>query len=628
MIRNPSPFRVGARVQDEYGNVGTVESVPRSRGGAYAVRMDPTGSTGVRSFANVALLLRSELRGAKARTRSNPVHQGGRYVPSAATSDRNAAYKREEDRHAAAYKAHRAVVDPNNPPTSPSAEWTAHANAYRLHLHAARLYAQRTLKAGKEAANIGREADAWSAKAGARSNPARSWFVYFRDEDGNRGLYVELPSKAAAEAWARKERGIEVERITQTRPNPRRRNPSDDYWRKPPADAHPAYKGHEATDYDWWVTHYAPESVRAEIRAKERAKEDAAYALKYPPPTAAELEQMRRDEADYGRKLRAGMRREEAAWRAPAVKAPGRKRNPAQRVKVGDRVTSRTIGGTTIQGHNGGTVSYTKKVPRQVEGILIWRERPTASMQTDDGKYVLVDDRYVRPVAKRNPGEAEDERRIAASMQRARDRAGAPAGAVVEWREKRGADGKIASGWRVVATPFRPRSNPAPYDVAAIKRAARAAGHPVYSVKNGTGSLRGLVSVYFDEPLPGPEAMSRASEWMRARYPDVPFSGLKGQQFCDYWLRYSAAERKAKNARPTWGVRGNPDKVARAVAALEAARNMPIRRPGAAGHHLADERARDKAVRAARAAYHVAVDERDGVTVKRNPTRAKKHLSR
>jgi len=101
------------------------------------------------------------------------------------------------------------------------------------------------------------------------------------------------------------------------------------------------------------------------------------------------------------------------------------------------------------------------------------------------------------------------------------------------------------------------RPNPA-YDVAEIKRAARAAGHPVYSVKNGTGSLRGLVSVYFDEPLPGPEAMSRASEWMRARFPDVPFSGLKPQQFCDYWLRYSAAERKAKDARPGWGVRGNP----------------------------------------------------------------------
>jgi hypothetical protein len=69
---NPSPFRAGARVQDEYGNVGTVEAVPRSRGGAYHVRMDPTGPTGVRSFANVALLLRSELRGAGPKARRNP----------------------------------------------------------------------------------------------------------------------------------------------------------------------------------------------------------------------------------------------------------------------------------------------------------------------------------------------------------------------------------------------------------------------------------------------------------------------------------------------------------------------------------------------------------------------------
>ena len=205
------------------------------------------------------------------------------------------------------------------------------------------------------------------------------------------------------------------------RPNPRKRNPSD-YWKAPPADAHPAYKGSESMDYNWWVKHYAPESVRAELRAKE----DAAYALKYPTPPRT-----------------AAQEREDAAWERRATLAEARE----------------------------------------------WRAPPLADRDRPPGR----------------------------------------------------------------------KRNPAPYNVAAIKRAARAAGHPVSSVKNhARGSLSGLVSVYFDEPLPSPEAMARASEWMRAHYPDVPFSGLKPQQFCDYWLRYSAAERKAKEARPGWGVRSNP----------------------------------------------------------------------
>jgi len=118
--------------------------------------------------------------------------------------------------------------------------------------------------------------------------------------------------------------------------NPRRRNP-DEYWKAPPSDAHPAYKGSESMDYNWWVTHYAPESVRAERRAKELA------AMPKYIPTEAELRQAERDEADYGRKLRAGMRREEAAWRAPAVKAPGRKRNPRDIGNVTNAVHQRVI---------------------------------------------------------------------------------------------------------------------------------------------------------------------------------------------------------------------------------------------------------------------------------------------
>ena len=419
------------------------------------------------------------------------------------------------------------------------------------------------------------------AMESVKRNPSRPWFVYFRDADGNRGLYVEFASKAKAEAWVRMavgEDGIEVERVTQAPPrdNPRKRNPSEEYWKAPPADAHPAYKGSEHMDYNWWVTHYAPESVRAELRAKERAKEDAAYALKYPPPTAAELEQMRRDEADYGRKLRAGLRREEAAWRAPAVKAPGRKRNPW--ISPGDFDAPKVF--HPLPGFPG----WESWMHPSGHAMIARRDGWTVQTAGNDRWSVTSPTGTTRTVA-----------RFATAI-------------------------KAASGTK---------RNPTPYDVAAIKRAARAAGHPVYSVKNhARGSLRGLVSVYFDEPLPGPEAMSRASEWMRATYPDVPFSGLKPQQFCDYWLRYSAAERKAKDARPGWGVRGNPDKVARARAALAAALETPIRRPSEAGHHLTDQRARDKAVRAARAAYAVAVDGRDSVTVKRNPTRAKKHLSR
>jgi hypothetical protein len=165
---NPSPFRVGARVQDEYGNLGTVEVVPRSRGGAYHVRMDPTRAAGVGSFANVVLMTRSEMKGA-----------------------------------------------------------------------------------GKPAG--------------------------------------------------------------------RKRNP-DTYFKAPPPDAHPAYKGSEFMDYEWWVKHYAPESVREERRAKELA----AYNAKYPPKprTAA---QEREDAAWEARATRAEAR----DWTPPRVKAPGRKRNPA-----------------------------------------------------------------------------------------------------------------------------------------------------------------------------------------------------------------------------------------------------------------------------------------------------------
>lgn len=59
---NPSPFRVGARVQDEYGNVGTVVHVPTSRGGSYHVDMDGDGQRPL--SAGRALLLRSEIRAA------------------------------------------------------------------------------------------------------------------------------------------------------------------------------------------------------------------------------------------------------------------------------------------------------------------------------------------------------------------------------------------------------------------------------------------------------------------------------------------------------------------------------------------------------------------------------------
>lgn len=36
--KNPRPFKVGAKVQDEYGNLGVVEEVPKSRGAHYWVR--------------------------------------------------------------------------------------------------------------------------------------------------------------------------------------------------------------------------------------------------------------------------------------------------------------------------------------------------------------------------------------------------------------------------------------------------------------------------------------------------------------------------------------------------------------------------------------------------------------
>jgi len=132
------------------------------------------------------------------------------------------------------------------------------------------------------------------------------------------------------------------------------------------------------------------------------------------------------------------------------------------------------------------------------------------------------------------------------------------------------------------------RPNPA-YDVAAIKRAARAAGHPVYSVKNGTGSLRGEVVVSWPHPLPDPVAMSRASEWLRATFPGVPFIGLKPREFCDYWLRYSAAERKAKDARPSWGVRGNPRGEARVLRRESQERPAVVLSLSSDGRYIIDE---------------------------------------
>ena len=57
--------------------------------------------------------------------------------------------------------------------------------------------------------------------------------------------------------------------------------------------------------------------------------------------------------------------------------------------------------------------------------------------------------------------------------------------------------------------------------------------------------------------------------------------------------------------------------VQEAERALETALSMPIRPPDEAGNHLRDYAARGKAVRAARAALHVAIDERDQLTTTR-----------
>lgn len=79
------------------------------------------------------------------------------------------------------------------------------------------------------------------------------------------------------------------------------------------------------------------------------------------------------------------------------------------------------------------------------------------------------------------------------------------------------------------------RLNPA-YDVRAIRQAAAAAGFRGLSIRNGTGSERGVVTVSWPAQLPGPEWLAQASTWLRTRYPRVPFSGLKPREFCDYWI--------------------------------------------------------------------------------------------
>lgn len=214
-------------------------------------------------------------------------------------------------------------------------------------------------------------ADLRSAKRGSRTtkrNPARdyAWLRWFNTLDAEGAIEAldpygnRDPSDVLAEARRIK---ASPEMVAATIPGgnanlawnaaqraPRKRNPSNDYWRAPPADAHPAYKGSEHMDYEWWVAHYAPESVRAERRAKDAA----AYALKYPPPTAAEVAQMRRDEADFGRKYGAAMRREAMEWRAPVIRAPGRKRNPSA---IGQRVTVYFTGPMGSIGSKEGTLS-------------------------------------------------------------------------------------------------------------------------------------------------------------------------------------------------------------------------------------------------------------------------------
>lgn len=88
-----------------------------------------------------------------------------------------------------------------------------------------------------------------------------------------------------------------------------------DYWDTgAPAKPHPAYKGSEHVNYAWWLEHYAP----AEVRAAERQRQLEAQAKRYgaPAPTAAERRQMRDEEANMGRKMRAAARRGLLGWGA------------------------------------------------------------------------------------------------------------------------------------------------------------------------------------------------------------------------------------------------------------------------------------------------------------------------
>lgn len=87
---------------------------------------------------------------------------------------------------------------------------------------------------------------------------------------------------------------------------PQRRNPP------PTFDTCPSYM-----DYDWWVDHYAPQHVRDEVRRK--ALEEAQRKYAPPPMTPQQAQQVRREEAAYGRAMRREARMDSTTHRNPGI---------------------------------------------------------------------------------------------------------------------------------------------------------------------------------------------------------------------------------------------------------------------------------------------------------------------
>jgi len=106
---------------------------------------------------------------------------------------------------------------------------------------------------------------------------------------------------------------------------------------------------------------------------------------------------------------------------------------------------------------------------------------------------------------------------------------------------------------RPVSSPSSRKKNPASARVKAIKKHVPRG----YSVREGTGSVRGWITINRSGDTDHLE-WARVSRDLRARFPDVRFGGLAPEGFVEYWLDFTPAQRRAREAWRGGGAISNP----------------------------------------------------------------------